>query len=188
MALAIPMKPGYLPSVVAHIAIGPRPAPGLRALYLRCMTDEPRSAPARKASAIEKLETRHADAWVATASASGRAHLVPLSLSWDGRCIVLATEAEATTTRNLSRAGAARLALGTSRDVVMIDGELDTVVAVGDAPPETVETYLRQSDWDPREDNGSYVFLRIVPRRIQVWREANELEGRTIMRDGGWLC
>ena len=156
--------------------------------YVLAMADEPRSGPARKASAIEKLETRHADTWVATASASGRAHLVPLSFSWDGRSIVLATEAEAITTRNLSRSRAARLALGTSRDVVMIDAELDTMVAVEDAPPETVETYLRQSDWDPREGNGSYVFLRIVPRRIQVWREANELQGRTIMRDGRWLC
>ena len=156
--------------------------------YVLAMADEPRNGPARKASAIEKLETRHADTWVATASASGRAHLVPLSFSWDGRSIVLATEAEAITTRNLSRSGAARLALGTSRDVVMIDAELDTVVAAEDAPPETVETYLRQSDWDPREANGSYVFLRIVPRRIQVWREANELQGRTIMRDGRWLC
>ena len=31
------------------------------------------------------------DTWIATASAQGEAHLVPLSLSWDGSSIVLAT-------------------------------------------------------------------------------------------------
>jgi Pyridoxamine 5'-phosphate oxidase len=150
------------------------------------MTDEPRTGPARTADAIAKLEARHPDAWVATASPSGKAHLVPLTFGWDGGFIVLATETAGVTTQNLSRTGTARLALGTSRDVVMIDAELDTVVAVEDAPPEIVDTYLKQSDWDPREDTG-YVFLRLRPRRVQVWREANELNGRTIMRDGRWL-
>jgi hypothetical protein len=28
----------------------------------------------------------------------------------------------------------------------------------------------------------------VAPRRIRVWREANVLEGRTIMRDGRWPC
>ncbi|MGH9113842.1 MAG: pyridoxamine 5'-phosphate oxidase family protein [Acidimicrobiales bacterium] len=149
------------------------------------MIDQPRPGPVRKADAIEKLETRHADAWVATASAAGKAHLVPLSFAWDGRFIVLAVAAKAATTRNVTGSGAARLALGTSRDVVMIDADLDTVVAVEDAPPSLVETYVAQSDWDPRDDTG-YVFLRLLPRRVQAWREANELQGRTIMRDGRW--
>jgi hypothetical protein len=32
-----------------------------------------------------------------------------------------------------------------------------------------------------------YRWFRITPRRIQAWREANELAGRTLMRDGRWL-
>ena len=30
-------------------------------------------------------------------------------------------------------------------------------------------------------------FFRIVPDRIQAWREVNELTGRTLMRGGAWL-
>jgi hypothetical protein len=31
------------------------------------------------------------------------------------------------------------------------------------------------------------VYFRIVPYRVQAWREVNELRGRTLMRDGQWL-
>jgi hypothetical protein len=30
-------------------------------------------------------------------------------------------------------------------------------------------------------------WLRVVPRRIQAWREENELAGREVMREGRWL-
>ena len=46
--------------------------------------------------------------------------------------------------------------------------------------------YVAQADWDPRRDSG-YVFLVLRPIRVQAWREANEIPGRTLMRDGTWL-
>ena len=45
---------------------------------------------------------------------------------------------------------------------------------------------MAQADWDPRRDTG-YVFLVLRPVRVQAWREANEIAGRTLMRDGSWL-
>jgi hypothetical protein len=30
-------------------------------------------------------------------------------------------------------------------------------------------------------------FLVLRPQRIQAWREANELTGRTLMRSGEWM-
>jgi hypothetical protein len=54
-------------------------------------------------------------------SPNGVAHLVPLSFAWDGEHLIIATEATALTTRNLTGARRARLALGQTRDVVMID-------------------------------------------------------------------
>jgi hypothetical protein len=41
--------------------------------------------------------------------------------------------------------------------------------------------------FDPRTLADEYVYLRITPREIQAWREANELEGRQLMRRGTWL-
>ncbi len=36
--------------------------------------------------------------------------------------------------------------------------------------------------------DASYAYFRIVPGQVQAWREVNELAGRTLMRDGGWLA
>jgi hypothetical protein len=145
-----------------------------------------RSGPQRRADAVAKLEATRADVWVATASA-GSAHLVPLSFAWNGTHVVLAAGATAVTTRNIVATGHARLAFGGTRDVVMVDADFEHVVAVGAAPPEIAETYAGQADWDPRSSGGDYVYLLLVPRRIQVWREENEIAGRTIMRGGAWL-
>jgi hypothetical protein len=46
--------------------------------------------------------------------------------------------------------------------------------------------YVAQADWDPRRSTG-YVFVVLQPVRVQAWREANEIPGRTLMRDGSWL-
>lgn len=138
--------------------------------------------------AIETLEAHHGDAWVASASPDGTAHLVPLSYAWDGTHLILATEETAVTTRNIRSSGAARAALGTTRDVVLIDASLESIVAVPDASDEIAEVYAAQSDWDPRRSTGRFVYSRLLPQRIQVWREEHEISGRTVMRDGVWTA
>ena len=70
----------------------------------------PRSAETRKADALALLATPAIDVWVATASADGQAHLVPLSLCWTGERAVIATDPGSVTVRNLERAGSGRLA------------------------------------------------------------------------------
>jgi hypothetical protein len=76
--------------------------------------------------------------------------------------------------------------LGPTRDVVVIDAQLEQSVPVADAQ-ELAERYVQQADWDPRTAGDSYRFLVLRPERIQAWREANELPGRTLMRNGTWL-
>ena len=39
----------------------------------------------------------------------------------------------------------------------------------------------------PRAEAAAYRWFRIFPRRIQAWREVNELPDRELMRDGRWL-
>ena len=155
------------------------------------MVDEPpRSAEQRKADTLAMLGRDVTDVWVATASGRGedaRPHLVPVSLAWlDDERVVVAVMETSQTARDLQAHGVARLGVGPTRDVVMIDVVLDEVHPVGDAPESIVDRYLRQSDWDPRTSPG-YVFLVLRPQRIQAWRESNEIAGRTLMRDGQWL-
>jgi hypothetical protein len=83
----------------------------------------PRSRAQRRADTLTKLETE-VDLWVASADEAGVAYLVPLSFHWDGEALTLATATRSRTGRNLLRAGWARVALGPTRDVVMIEGPL----------------------------------------------------------------
>ena len=46
---------------------------------------------------------------------------------------------------------------------------------------------LPRSGFDPRALATPYRWFRISPRRIQAWREVNELTDRELMRDGRWL-
>jgi hypothetical protein len=130
------------------------------------------------------------DVWVATGSVDGAAvqpHLVPVSLAWlDDERVLVAVQATSRTALDLRAHGVARLAVGPTRDVVMIDAVLDEEHDVAGAPTAITERYLRQADWDPRT-SPSYVFLVLRPTRVQAWREANEIPGRTLMRDGHWL-
>jgi hypothetical protein len=121
---------------------------------------------------------------VATASAAGAPYLVPLSLAWVDDHVVIAVEQTSLTARNLIASGEARLGVGPTRDVVMIDAVLEQTVDVADQA--LGAAYVAQADWDPRTSSG-YVFLVLRPVRVQAWREANELAGRTLMRDGRWL-
>jgi hypothetical protein len=151
------------------------------------MTAPARSGPVRKADTIAKFEAEEADVWVATASASGIAHLVPLSYAWDGTHLIIATEPGLLTARNLAASGRARLGFGPTRDVVIVDIELDQQMDVNEAPETLGDLYAHQSKWDPRSEGIPFVFLLLQPVRIQAWRESNELSGRMLMQDGAWL-
>lgn len=125
------------------------------------------------------------DVWVATAAAADSPHLVPLSLAWVDDRVVIAIESSSATARNLTGSARARLAVGPTRDVVMIDAVLERTVEVA-ADDELAAAYAERADWDPRSTPG-YRFFVLRPDRVQAWREANEIEGRTLMRDGVWL-
>ena len=149
------------------------------------MTAQARDREIRKADSLAMLATPAIDVWVATASDARGPHLVPLSLAWVDERAVIAVEESSVTAHNLTESGKARLAVGPTRDVVMLDAVLEKAVDV--MADEALGTaYAQQTDWDPRSNTG-YVFLVLRPVRIQAWREANEIPGRTLMRDGRWL-
>ena len=141
----------------------------------------------RVADTLAKLAARGADTWVATASAAGIEHLVPLSYGWDGSNVILAAQPASPTVRNILASGRARLGFGPTRDVVIVDATLEASLDAAGAPADLAEAYARQAGWDPRDEREAYTFLLLRPRRVQAWREANELAGRTLMRDGTWL-
>jgi hypothetical protein len=156
------------------------------------MTDRlPRTPEQRKTDTLAKLSAPAADVWVATAAAEAGGHassyLVPLSLAWIHERVVLATEADSVTARNIISQRRARLGLGPTRDVVMIDAELEQAYGLDEVPDNLAQQYAMQADWDPRKAGDRMQFLVLRPLRIQAWREVNELPGRTLMRGGAWI-
>ena len=153
----------------------------------------PRDRAQRQRDALAKLRQRHVDVWVASASvgsdgAAGEPYLVPLSLAWVEERVVVALPADSRTARNITTSGRARLGLGPTRDVVVVDVRHERTVAVTDPEAADIgEGYAAQADWDPRDAGPGYAFLVLRPERVQAWREADELPGRTLMRHGRWL-
>jgi general stress protein 26 len=146
-----------------------------------------RSPKERKADALSKLAAVEANVWVASASPTDAVHLVPMTHTWDGSQVVLATEPRSRTAVNVTADPRVRLALGETRDVVMIDAVLVGAVPLTEAPAALAEGYAAQAGWDPKTDSGEYVYLVFEPVRIQVWREDEDLAGRTVMRNGAWV-
>jgi hypothetical protein len=122
-----------------------------------------RSTAQRKSDAIDKL-SKDQDVWVATADSRGIAHLVPLSLCWHDGMVVVAVEASSRTARNASASGRARLALGPTRDVVMIDAQA-SVIKRQDAGPAITGSYRSRTGWEPGSEGGELGLACLRPWR-----------------------
>jgi hypothetical protein len=138
----------------------------------------------RRLDTLEKQRSE-VDVWVASADEAGRAHLVPLSFYWDDSTLTVATPRTSRTATNLIRAGWARVALGPTRDVVIIEGPVEALPIGTDSRLE--DAHAQATGFDPRTLADEYVYLRITPHSVQAWREENELEDRQLMRKGEWL-
>jgi hypothetical protein len=148
------------------------------------MSADPRPRDRRRLDTEHRL-THDVDVWVATASADGVPYLVPLSFDWDGEALLVATPTDSPTGRNLAGTRAARVGLGQTRDVTMIDGDVE-VLEMDALPEERGDRFAARTGFDPRALTTPYRWFRISPRRIQAWREVDELPDRELMRDGRW--
>jgi hypothetical protein len=143
--------------------------------------EAPRRIEQRKYDTLARLSAEK-DAWIATADAAGNAYLLPLSFLWDGVGVIVSTQRSSVTGRNMSRGGRVRAGIGALRDVTIIDGSPEPARDEG-----TKDAFAAKHGWDPRREADDYAYFRLIPDRVQAWREANELPGRLLMRDGNWL-
>ena len=111
---------------------------------------------------------------------------MPLSFDWDGEALLLATPTNSPTGRNLAATRTVRLGLGETRDVTMIEGDVE-VLEIDALPREQGDHVRRAQRLRPARADRPYRWFRVTPRRIQAWREVDELTDRELMRDGRWL-
>lgn len=148
------------------------------------MCADPRSPVWRRRDTERRL-AHDVDVWVSSAAPDGTPYLVPLSFDWDGTAVLLATLADSPTARNLAVTGRVRLGLGPTRDVTMIDGDVEVLTKI---PPAAADRFAARTGFDPRAEDATYRWFRITPTRVQAWREADELPGRDLMRAGHWVA
>lgn len=143
---------------------------------------EPRSTSDRIADTVGRLEN-DTDAWV-TSTISERPWLAPLSFLWHEGKLQFATDSTAPTVRNLRAIPAVRVALGHTRDVVIVQGHA-AVSSSADLTEDEVAAYQTKHGSDPR--TWADTVIQVRPARILAWREENELSGRLLMTAGRWL-
>ncbi|WP_226900450.1 pyridoxamine 5'-phosphate oxidase family protein [Nonomuraea phyllanthi] len=135
---------------------------------------------------LHRLE-HDVDAWFATADPAGSPYLMPLSFLWDGHTVLISTAGTNPTARFLEATGTSRIAFGHTRDVILVDAELRETIPAAEIPDEVGDAFAARTGFDPRDQSGGYLYFRLAPRKVQAWREANELSGRTLMTGGTWL-
>ncbi len=123
------------------------------------MSADPRSRAQRRRDTEHRL-THGIDVWVASASADAAPYLVPLSFDWDGEALLMATPTDSPTGRNLAATRAVRLGLGHTRDVSMIEGEVE-VLEIDALPHERGDRFVAHTGF---ERNISEVKLSHTPR------------------------
>jgi hypothetical protein len=68
----------------------------------------------------------------------------------------------------------------------MIEGDVE-VLELDALSRERGDRFAARTGFDPRKETTPYHWFRVCPRRIQAWREVDELADREVMRDGRWL-
>ncbi len=145
----------------------------------------PRDRAQRVADVRARLE-RELDVWVASAGPGAAPYLVPLSFYWDGADVWLVTRLGNPTGRNLAAHPRARLALGDTRDVVLLDGDV-TAYAHDEVPEAVADGFRAKTGWNARRSGPAYRWFRVRPTDLQAWHEEPELAGRQLMADGRWV-
>src|SRR5258707_14806050 len=100
------------------------------------------------------------DVWVASASADGAPYLVPLSFDWDGEALLVATPADSPTGRNLAATRTVRLGLGLTRDVSIIDGDVE-FLEIDALPRDRGDQFAARTGCDPRALRTPHPLFRI---------------------------
>jgi len=137
----------------------------------------------RREAALEHLRS-NTNLWLATVSDGQGPHLIPVSFWWDGVRLTTATSEDSRIARNVRAQPKVRAAIGSTGDVLMIDATAE-IVPWGEIDETAADGYARASGV-PRSMRG-FVYVRLVPRRMQVWKGCAEFSGRTVMRAAEWL-
>jgi hypothetical protein len=143
-----------------------------------------RDTTTRKADVLAALE-KQGHYWLATASVSGKPHVIAVSGWWDGTDLVVTTLGSSKTARNLAMSQMATLAGGDPSDAIVIQAQMIESADVEKATA-LAEGFEKATGWDPREMDG-WMFFRLRPIQIQAFRGYDEIGNRDVMLRSRWV-
>ncbi len=143
-----------------------------------------RDTATRKADVLAALE-KQGHYWLATASVSGKPHVIAVSGWWDGTDLVVTTLGSSKTARNLAMSQMATLAGGDPSDAIVIQAQMIESADVEKATA-LAEGFEKAMGWDPREMDG-WMFFRLRPIQIQAFRGYDEIGNRDVMLRSRWV-
>lgn len=144
-----------------------------------------RDVPERRRDTLERLSGER-DIWVSTAHPDHGPHQVPLWFRWDGQAVWMCTGGTSATARNVRKEPRVRLALPDTFDVVLLQGKAECFSDRG-VPEDAADAFAAKFGWDPRAEEGPFLYVRVVPKTVLAWCGEPELRGRVLMREGVWL-
>ena len=118
--------------------------------------------------AEERLEAGR-NYWISTAGADGRPHAMPVWGVWRGDGVLFGTNARSRKARNLDRDPRVVVHLESGDEVVILEGEAETV---GPPDKQLADAFERKYHWrpSPEEDADTRWYL-LRPRRALAWLE-----------------
>jgi len=143
-----------------------------------------RDTATRKADVLAALD-KQGHYWLATASVSGKPHVIAVSGWWDGTDLVVTTLGSSKTARNLAMSQMATLAGGDPSDAIVIQAQMIESADVEKATA-LAEGFEKAMGWDPREMAG-WMFFRLRPIQIQAFRGYDEIGNRDVMLRSRWV-
>jgi pyridoxine/pyridoxamine 5'-phosphate oxidase len=125
--------------------------------------------------AVERL-TSSRNYWIVTADADGRPRALPVWGLWFADAVVFGTNERSRKARNLGRDPRAVVHLESGDEVVILEGEVETLELTEDISDEFHAKY----DWRPEPGpDDSTRWYRLQPERAQAWLEGDYTKSAT---------
>jgi F420H(2)-dependent biliverdin reductase len=129
--------------------------------------------------ALEARLGRELTIWVATVRADGRPHLTPVWFIWLDEILYIAIGKESQKFANLRANQAVALALPTTDQVIILEGEAHAADRA--AVDRLGEYFFNKYEWDFRYDeSAAWQLVAISPRKILAWGDGYEDEGARV--------
>jgi nitroimidazol reductase NimA-like FMN-containing flavoprotein (pyridoxamine 5'-phosphate oxidase superfamily) len=118
----------------------------------------------------EERLARSRNYWIATADEDGRPRSAPVWGVWIDDSVVFGTHARSRKGRNLDRDQRVAVHLESGDEVVILEGEVETI----EVTDELADAFHQKYDWrpDPVADESTR-WYRLRPRTAQAWVESD---------------